>query len=555
VKEPRKMPRPRADTSARAFAELAGRYIRQKSQVFPHWASAMGLADFNDQLGPNNPATHRDFGSFVQSILQELEAIPASALGSEDRLDRRALLAHLRTEDLDLRVLRRWQTNPQEHCDVAIQCLFDLAMRHSDQLRRIAPALLARLGEIPRFLREGASCLDRPVPLWTRLAGRTCEGAVAFLAGLERELAPLVRNPADLARRVRAASRAFLQYRSATVRCRPGPAGAFAVGTEAFEFLVRERTGLPHTARELAAEGEYHVARIHGELEREARKFRLGSAADCVLALRAAWDPGKQPLLELYRETTGQLRGKVVSTGLAAIPEGERLRVLPVPDFLRHQFPTAAYTAPPPWARRQDGIFWVNDLSLAVRDKDRRLAEQRQHFGLGLTCAHEGYPGHHLQFAVQNRHPSRLRRMFAHAIAYEGWTLWCERLCVDLDLVTGPHTRLLQLHDSLWRAHRIVLDCGLQTGALSYQAACRRLEMGVGFTRARAAADVNWYTAAPTVPLSYLMGRLEVEKLHRTRVEQSGWTLREFHDWFLGFGAIPSAWIVEEFGLPPASPG
>ena len=37
----------------------------------------------------------------------------------------------------------------------------------------------------------------------------------------------------------------------------------------------------------------------------------------------------------------------------------------------------------------------------------------------------------------------------------------------------------------------------------------------VGFTRARAAADANWYSAAPTVPMSYLLGRLEVERLRR----------------------------------------
>jgi uncharacterized protein (DUF885 family) len=54
---------------------------------------------------------------------------------------------------------------------------------------------------------------------------------------------------------------------------------------------------------------------------------------------------------------------------------------------------------------------------------------------------------------------------------------------------------------------------------------------------------VNWYTSSPTVPMSYLLGRLEVEKLHRRHVVQGGWTLREFNDWMLSHGAVPYSWI------------
>src|SRR5690606_38028347 len=117
---------------------------------------------------------------------------------------------------------------------------------------------------------------------------------------------------------------------------------------------------------------------------------------------------------------------------------------------------TAAYNAPPPFSRKQEGIFWVNDLSLLQDSPQKKQAEVRQHFGLELTSAHEGYPGHHLQFAIQNRHPSRLRRLANHAIFYEGWTMWCEFLAVEKGLIDNPYARLQQTHDALWRAYRIV---------------------------------------------------------------------------------------------------
>ena len=131
---------------------------------------------------------------------------------------------------------------------------------------------------------------------------------------------------------------------------------------------------------------------------------------------------------------------------------------------------------------------------------------------------------------------------FPHSY-YEGWTLWVEKMCIDLGIVDYPEARLSQLHDALWRAYRIGIDCDLHDGVITYAGACRRLQEGVGFTPGRARADVNWYTAAPTVPMSYLLGRLEVERLHARLVEGEGWTLRQFNDWMLAQGALPWSWL------------
>ncbi len=54
---------------------------------------------------------------------------------------------------------------------------------------------------------------------------------------------------------------------------------------------------------------------------------------------------------------------------------------------------------------------------------------------------------------------------------------------------------------------------------------------------------MNWYTSSPTVPMSYLLGRIEVEKLYRRFVGGEGWTLKQFNDWILSHGAIPWSWI------------
>jgi uncharacterized protein (DUF885 family) len=124
--------------------------------------------------------------------------------------------------------------------------------------------------------------------------------------------------------------------------------------------------------------------------------------------------------------------------------------------------------------------------------------------------------------------------------------MWCEKLAVEKNWVRGPQShlsRLQQLQDALWRAYRIVIDCGLHSGKLTHEAAAQILVKGVGFTLSRARADVNWYTAAPTVPMSYLLGRLELERVKDIRINKKGWSLRKFHDWALSHGAVPWTWI------------
>ena len=127
--------------------------------------------------------------------------------------------------------------------------------------------------------------------------------------------------------------------------------------------------------------------------------------------------------------------------------------------------------------------------------------------------------------------------------------MWCEKMAVERGLVDFPGAELIQLQDALWRAHRIVIDCGLQEGTLTHAQAASMLQRGVGFTAARARGDVNWYTSSPAVPMSYLLGRLEVEKLHGRLVEGRGWSLKKFNDWMLSHGALPYSWIVRAEGL------
>ena len=528
----------------RDFRKIADDYFAETHERFPHHASALGLEEFNARLGANDPETHRAQIRLAELTLNAIESLPEAAFAGDDWLDRRTFLAMLRSELLDARELQRWRTNPQGHSDSAVGSIFDLVVRNATNLGKVLPAIESRLAALPDFLAAGAKCVNRPVPLWTKLTRQSCEGAAGFLREIESELLRHTTSPARLKRLIAAATRAFGDYAAAVSRQRPGPERGYCIGRANFEFLMRERLGFDYSLPEAAANGRRLVTRLQHLLEREAARHGKKNARTLLDEAARAWTPTR-PLIEEYRAVTFAIKKQLADLGLVTLPRDEKLQVLPAPPFLRHQFPTAAYNGPQPFSKKTEGIFWVNDLSLSQTDPAKKLAEIRQHFGLALTSAHEAYPGHHLQFAIQNRHSSKLRRLAGHSIYYEGWTMWCEQMAVDHGLVENPLAKLQQIHDALWRAHRIVIDCGLHDGSLSHEGACKVLMRGVQFTKARAAGDVNWYTSSPTVPMSYLLGRLEVEKLHRRFVQREGWPLKKFNDWMLSHGAIPWSWIVQ----------
>lgn len=515
---------------------------------FPQWGSGLGFEKFEPLLSGGDARTHLERIKFLEELLAETEALSAKGLSPHEWLDRRCFLSLLRTELLSIRDLARWRTNPQECCDSAIGSVFELVIRHAEHLEKVRPSIESRLAAIPDFLKEGAAAIRNPVPLWTRLAVQSCKGSREFLETLGESLMKLSPEPEMTRMLARKAARAFESYAQAITKKKQGKPGDFSIGRERFELLVRERCGLDMSLPEIEAEGHRLIAEIQEELEREAKKFGRKKADEVLRKARDSWTP-EAPLLELYTRSSAEWRKRVIESGLFPLPPGESLKVTPVSDFMRDHFPTAAYSSPGPFQKRQRGIFWVNDLGATKSNSAEALKEARQHYGLELTSAHEGYPGHHLQFAIQNRHPSRIRRLCSHAIFYEGWTMWCEKMAVEQGWVSDSHARLQQLQDALWRAYRIVIDCGLHSGKLTHEAAAQILVKGVGFTPSRARADVNWYTAAPTVPMSYLLGRLELERVKNRLIEGEGWSLRKFHDWALSHGAIPWTWIEQARGL------
>jgi len=426
--------------------------------------------------------------------------------------------------------------------DSVFRVLLRELQRGEDEPARAKRNVRRLLKETPKFLAGSAKMIDRPERVWRKIMQQSVVGAGSLFQAVETFLGP------NDAKAIASAQRAVQRYHDAVMKRPLAPRNSFVLGAERLQRRVRDELGLDYTLAQVEAVALAEAERIGELLQKACAKFGRGKSAEAIIEkARAEWNPEGE-LLAVYRSETIRVAKGFKAAKAVTFPKGDELQVRLVPEFMRHLYPTAAYSSPGPFEKRQSGIFWVNDLSLTKTNEPDKLAEVQQHFGISLTSAHEAYPGHHLQFVTANTHSRKWRPLFAHAVFYEGWTLWCEQMMTDLKIDRSPWTRIIQLHDALWRVHRILVDLRLHSGCYSYEQGVKHLQKHIGFTKARAEADVNWYTSSPAVPMSYWLGRLENARLHKRLVEGRGWSLKKFNDWLLSFGTLPQSWL-EKYGL------
>lgn len=173
-------------------------------------------------------------------------------------------------------------------------------------------------------------------------------------------------------------------------------------------------------------------------------------------------------------------------------------------------------------------------------------------FSWTLT-AHEGRPGHELQFAsIIENGVSKARAIFAmNSVNVEGWALYAEAEVKPYLPLDG---QLAALQSRLARAARAILDPGLQSGKVTREEAMRILREDVGLSEGMSLQEVQRYTfLSPGQATSYFAGYTRLMEL-RAEVERilgPKFNRKKYHDFLLAQGLLPPGLIrqavFEEF--------
>ncbi len=164
-----------------------------------------------------------------------------------------------------------------------------------------------------------------------------------------------------------------------------------------------------------------------------------------------------------------------------------------------------AYYFAPPKDGSRGGVFFMN-----VSDP-----EGWGRYEIENTSFHEGIPGHHLQLAIAAEldHVPEFRRRAFIAAYGEGWGLYTERLADEMGLYSTPLDRVGMLAADSMRACRLVVDTGMHALGWSHERATRYLLDNSPMRPSHAAAEIDRYAVTPGQALSYMIGRLEIERI------------------------------------------
>jgi uncharacterized protein (DUF885 family) len=240
-----------------------------------------------------------------------------------------------------------------------------------------------------------------------------------------------------------------------------------------------------------------------------------------------------------YHEVIGKIEEIIRREKIISLPDR------PMAMRLASEAETAAQPAPhmdPPALVNNKGERGTFVLTAGNPGSKGGGYDDFSHKGATWTLtAHEGRPGHELQFtAMVERGVSLPRSLFAfNSVNVEGWALYAEAETKPYEPLEG---QLFALQARLQRAARAILDPMLNLGQITPERAHKVLTDEVGLSTAMADQEVDRYTfRMPGQATSYFYGytrlmelRAEIEILLGDKFDRMA-----FNDFVIGQGLLP----------------
>ncbi len=318
---------------------------------------------------------------------------------------------------------------------------------------------------------------------------------------------------------------------------------------EIYAFALK-RVGVDIPPAELAATAHTAFNRIQQQMQKLApqvakqKGFKATDYREVIRLLKREQLEGKA-ILPHYEQRIKDLEGIIQREKLVTLPKRSmRFRLASEAESAR--LPAPYFQSPRLLSNTgQMGVF-VLPLRVPSADKTKLdAAKQLDDFtypAMSWTLtAHEGRPGHELQFAsIIEGGVSAARAIFAaNSANIEGWGLYAESIVKPYMPLEG---QLCSLQFQLLRAARAFLDPELQAGKITSQQALQFLKEQVVFSDAFANQEVERYTfRMPGQATSYFYGyqrllevRAKAEKALGKKFNQ-----QQFHDFILSQGLLP----------------
>ena len=525
------------------FRAIQAEYHHAWFRFHPESSVDVGVPDFADRL---RSYSEDDLGALIalnQKLLSALDELPQNAFDETTAMDFRILRGAANVELHELEA-QNWRfRNPAEY--VPVHAIYQLL---THPVKNVHAAVKRRLESIPEYLRGARTLLQQApehvVPVWLQSAVEQCDSGADFMRNLVRSplISRLFSNPAKLQPVLDNAANALTDFaRFLQTDIAPHAQGDFACGRVHFDRLLNERHFLATDADAVLKLGERLLQQTREQLREQTRQMQGDEDTGALLNKIRIQHPSLDKLLDNYRDRLRSSYEWLQHAELMTLPPQQSLKLQETPSFMRPMIPFAAYEPPSVIDAQQQGYYYVTL-------PDENGLREHNTCSIDLTCVHEAFPGHHLQFVLANQaNAGNLTRLLNESASmYEGWALYTEQLAIEQGFLNRDEHRFMMLRDRLWRCLRIIIDVKLQTGDMTLQQAEDLLKDELGFDQGQAAGEISWYSSAPATPLCYATGCEMILVAREQIVDKGAASLKDFHDGVLSQGSIALPLVLEQ---------
>lgn len=308
-----------------------------------------------------------------------------------------------------------------------------------------------------------------------------------------------------------------------------------------------KNVGIDIAPQELIRQAEQAFLEIQAQMEilapyvAKAEGIDAHGYRDVVKALKQH-QLDRDSILPYYESVATKVEAIIREQRLVTLPE--RKMMIRLASDAESAANPAPHMAPPPFINNQGerGQFVLPLGAASGSGGADALSDDFTCKACAWTMvAHEGRPGHELQFsAIVERGVSLARSLFAfNSVNVEGWALYAEWMMVPHE---PPGGQMIALQLRLQRAARALLDPMLNLGLLTRERAHEILVHDVGLSAALTRQELDRYMfRAPGQATSYFYGYSRLLELRaRTQIAMGDrFALQAFNDFVLSQGLLP----------------
>ena len=562
-----------ADGANQTFSYLGDQYFEQVYFKFsPTAGTAAGLHQYDPQLEEYSAAGVQREVVALHDFEKKMAVIDPKALDAEPAADYQILLNNVRSNLLQLEVIRGWEKNPDTYSSGVTNSIFVLMERPYAPANTRLRAAVERERKIPGVFIEARKNLRNPPHIYTEIALEQIDGLISFFQNdvpTAFAAADDVQTKADFAQSNAAVIAALKSYGVwMKTDLLPRSNGDFRYGADTFskELAYNEMVDIP--LDRLLQIGYADLHKNQAEFGRIAKEIDPAKTPQQELAELATMHPAPDKLLQSFHDRFDSEISFIRSHHIITIPSDVQPTLEETPPFMRAT--TQASMDPPGPFETHSTKAYFNVTLPDPGWSAQRTSEYMAAFNIGTiasTSVHEAYPGHYVQFLWTPQFPSTIRKLIGANTNIEGWAHYCEQMMLDegyghpgFGAATEREAKLIrlgQLQDALLRDARFVAGIRMHTGvggALTIPEA-EDFFVTEGY-QARPIAEVETKRGtSDALYLYYTLGKLEILKLRDDVQKKQGaaFNLQQFHDDFMRQGFAPIK-VIRKSMLHDGSP-